>query len=491
MDHSQPNRRLSEISHLFLSDVRDKTPGGERPKRTPPGGFRKDVSIDLTPEEFAKVFGGDGEAAKSQSAAFKPVRAVIAHHLGEIMADRIRDLATTMGTRTGVIYADAANVRICCIDRSVPQPARGDEHEPDIEALDARKLEEVIVELDQDVSNWIIVLPDPRQTEAAALLRMVKHWTLLSGVDHDAVVAGYRTIKGLCETARPALSVAVFGATDEDELHKTYRKLASVCEQFLKVDVGLFGATEPSDAAHGCVMTMSDTSPATGDAPAAHWRVLGKLINEAEAVTPLPAEAAAKSAAASDEQAFVPQEHMTPVMLEIPAPAKQIPAPVAAPVAGPAPAAVTAPLKLAQASDNVIDLNGSDTTAPAILAAVVRGGGEWVESPIKAPACPDAIVAVSRDRRLVLLAVAKQGLNEIRTIAKAYNWLTENRQLVSMALPQFAIDAAALPRLQLLVDHADASAEALQPLLATGNVQATAYRTLRWGDRTGLLLDAA
>ncbi len=48
------NRPLSEISHLFLSSVRDKAMGGAaRPVRTPPP---KNVSLDLTPEEFAQVF---------------------------------------------------------------------------------------------------------------------------------------------------------------------------------------------------------------------------------------------------------------------------------------------------------------------------------------------------------------------------------------------------------------------------------------------------
>lgn len=474
MDHSQPNNRLSEISHLFLSDVRDKTPGGERPKRlppgAPPGSFRGDVSIDLTPEEFAKVFGGEGNAPAKPAAAFKPVRAVIAHHLGEIMADRVRDLGTMLGARTGVIYADAANIRVCCIDRST----RGSEHEPEIENLDARKLEEVLVELDQDITNWLIVLPDPRQAAASTLLRRIKHWTLLSGVDHDSVVAGYRTIKGLCESAKPSIAVAVYGATDDDELHKTYHKLASVCEQFLHVQVDLFGATEPSEAGEGCVMAAADNS--TGEA--AHWHVLNKLVQNAGQ----PVAIETNNAAPAEPKAAV----AAPVMVDLPA---KPPAMVQAPEVKPM--SIPTPLKLTQASDQIIDLPNADTAPASILAAIVRGGGEWVESPVKAPACPEAIVAVSRDHHLVLLAVAKQGLNELRSIATAYRWLTENRELVAMALPQFAIDAHSMPRLKLLIDHADTSADALAPLLMTGNVVATAYRTLRWGEKTGLLLEAA
>src|SRR3954465_11236444 len=80
--NNQPkkDRSLSEISHLFLSSVRDRqTNGAPRPLRRPPsaqggprgaigpvgpGGFgaqqpggKQHVSIDLTPEELAQVIG--------------------------------------------------------------------------------------------------------------------------------------------------------------------------------------------------------------------------------------------------------------------------------------------------------------------------------------------------------------------------------------------------------------------------------------------------
>ncbi|MGN6726755.1 MAG: hypothetical protein ACTHLZ_12600, partial [Tepidisphaeraceae bacterium] len=92
MDQPSSHRRLSEISHLFLSDVREKQTGGlPRPQRTPPGAFRGDVSIDLTPEEFAQSFG-----AAEQTPAYKPVTAVLAHHLGERMPEHVRDYAASL-----------------------------------------------------------------------------------------------------------------------------------------------------------------------------------------------------------------------------------------------------------------------------------------------------------------------------------------------------------------------------------------------------------
>jgi hypothetical protein len=42
-----------------------------------------------------------------------------------------------------------------------------------------------------------------------------------------------------------------------------------------------------------------------------------------------------------------------------------------------------------------------------------------------------------------------------------------------------------------LIDQHDTAAETLQPMLRTGNVTVQTYRKLRWGGKTGLLLQAA
>jgi hypothetical protein len=140
----------------------------------------------------------------------------------------------------------------------------------------------------------------------------------------------------------------------------------------------------------------------------------------------------------------------------------------------------------------VIDFTGDLNDAGPIVSAVLgQAKGEMLECPVRAPMCPDARLAVTRERGLVLVAVARKGLRDLKLIAQAYRWLTENRGLIAMAMPQLAIDAHRHPRLRLLVDHADASAEALAPMLESGMVSVQAYRKLRWGGRTGLLVEAA
>jgi len=69
--------------------------------------------------------------------------------------------------------------------------------------------------------------------------------------------------------------------------------------------------------------------------------------------------------------------------------------------------------------------------------------------------------------------------------------MAENTELIRMALPQLAIDAAATPCVRVLVDHNDLAADVLQPLLQSGTVTVQAYRKVRWGTKTGLLVEAA
>jgi hypothetical protein len=98
---------------------------------------------------------------------------------------------------------------------------------------------------------------------------------------------------------------------------------------------------------------------------------------------------------------------------------------------------------------------------------------------------------VGREHGIILLAVASQGLGDLRSIGQAYRWMNENRELIGMAMPQFAIDARQAPRLQLFVDRADLSADVLQPMLQSQNVTVQAYRKLRWGEKLGVFLEAA
>ena len=142
-------------------------------------------------------------------------------------------------------------------------------------------------------------------------------------------------------------------------------------------------------------------------------------------------------------------------------------------------------------SVNVIDLP-MDAGPESILTAILQQNqGELIECPVRAPMCDGARLAITRDRRIVLLAVTREGLSDLRAIGQAFRWVSENRALIGMAIPQFSIDTTALPQLRLLVDHADIAADVLHPILHADHVTVQAYRRLRWGGKTGLFLEAA
>ncbi len=534
-DERKPSRSLSEIGHLFLSSVRDRqTNGAPLPKRQPPGANaaqskpatpRTDVSIDLTPEEVAQVYGPipavHSEESGLQAAveASPAVSAIIGAHLNGRQIECAREYARHLaaaGQRVGLMEIDAGAFRISCFDASSQDDAAGDVPH---EALDAREMAEAIEELNWDLDRWLLMLPNPRSCEARCLLRDVGHWVLLSTCDHDGVVSSYRTLKGLRETNRPRLSLALLGARDGDEAENIHRKLASVCQQFLDWPL-------EAEAAVGSAPYVNERAAVSlrlqrsGAAIGPQWQVVADFLARAKgnsayagqqrpALDAIPTNVPAEPTPAASiteklilettgesmvapvaaSTVHIPEStgprHVADVV--VPRPAPQVHA-AAAPAAPPS----WANTEAAPADDEVIDLADAQPTAGAILSAVLRSqAGELIECPVPAPACPESRLAVTRDRRLVLLAVAEQGLGELRAIGRAYQWLTENRALIAMALPQLSIDAAALPRLRLLIDHADLTAETLQPLLQSGTVSVVAYRKLRWGGKTGLLLEAA
>ena len=557
-DEAPKKRPLSEIGHLFLSSVRERHMGGSpAPQRTPPGqtpppavpagdagrAFEpagdadlSDDSIDLTPEEYAEVFGAAAPSTPASDAPpeehtgpARPITAVIAGHLTGEQLERTcqyaRHLAARVG-RVGLIELDASEFRLMCFEPGVAARASDEPVSPD--RYDPRRIAEAIEELNWDVRRWLLLVPNPRTPEARMLLREVDHWALLSTCDHDGVVSAYRMLKSLAEEHRPRLTLAVLDAEDTGEVERVTEKLSGVCGQFLDWPLTAEPPVSPEPAgglgvAEHPVLYCRPTRDKAQIAAAPQWPIVADFVIRSHgAVMEAADDDAAQIAgdagltdfvvdAISNEDPMPATE--APPAIETPSPRAEVTErqpPQAGPQAGPRlvadlvvpvdpPKAMTVPATPessapahSAADAEVLDLPGADAPAESILAAVLhRPDGGWVECPLRAPMCPAARLAVGRDRVLTLLAVTRQGLAELKSIGQAYRWLVENRVLIGMAVPQFAFDPAQPPRLRLLVDQADASADALQPLLQSGHVTVQPYRKLRWGGKTGLLLEAA
>lgn len=559
-------RTLSEISHLFLSDVRDRHTGGApRPQRVPPGQrppaepgdpVTPSRNTDAVPGPNSGFFSADDEAADHDAAPAPPVTAIIAAHFGGLQPARVRQYARHLAAqigRVGLIEIDGADLRIACFELACDATDRhfDDAPFPESEVHDPRSLAEAIEELDWDVRHWLLAASNLRAPEIRSLMGSVGHWALLSTCDHDGVVASYRALKGLCDAVpgrRPLLTLSLLDAGSEPEMARVFAKLSGVCQQFLDWPVEPEPAIVPAPGVtEDPVLVFHPANPAVD--VSGPWAVLADLVARANsaagepvacdselrtelaaeamlsAPSPRPAQPAPvrESGPASQPRPrpSVPGPTYTPVTDLPPEPAARAqassPAPVSSaeefvmndqPRLAPTPAANPASNGIRISPDSIIPAEGdrtssragtsevleisSEGSAESILAAILsRPESGLVECPVRTPMCPSARLTIDRDRRVILLAVAREGLAELRSIGQAYRWLIENRALIGMAVPQLAIDAHQFPRLHLLVDQADASADALQPMLQSGHVTVQAYRRLRWGDRTGLLLDAA
>jgi hypothetical protein len=536
MSDEQPQKRsLSEISHLFLSSVRDRhTNGAPRPQRIPPGQPRPvqrpatplpsdggDLSIDLTPEEFAQVFGEPTADVESAPVRRTPqVTALLSGHLNGRQFDRVKEYARHLASRhgrIGLIELDASEFRLMCFE---PGNAVLD---PDLDATetaecyDTRQMAEALEEMNCDVDRWLLLVPSPRTPEAKALLRAVGHWVLLSTCDHDGVVSSYRMLKGIAESYRPRLSLALLDGTDEAEMEKVCRKLSGVCQQFLDWPLEAEAPVRKSpDVTETLVLCCRPTRDKAQLGTAPQWEIVANFLESLGAGMPAEMPVAAIEETIESEPApeivrrpvrpAEPRKAAVNTTTQSPSPVPLMPVNAAAAAPTPAPLSITAPVMpetprvapsqaMAPARDtavDVIDLPNPDAGAESIIAAILQQNrGDLIECPVRAPMCAEARLAIARDRGVVLLAVARTGLSELRSIGLAYRWLTENRALIGMAVPQFAIDTAQAPRLRLLVDHADVAADVLQPMLQSDHVTVQAYRKLRWGGKTGLFLEAA
>jgi hypothetical protein len=309
------------------------------------------------------------------------------------------------------------------------------------------------------------------------LLRTISRWVLLSTCDHDGIVASYRLLKGLSDnlTSRPSLSLALLEAKDETEANRVAGKLGNVCSQFLSWNLETEGTIGKSArVAEHMVLNAHLGAP---------FSAVAQFISEAQTAQQVDKP----EPAAVEEEPM--DEGLRQLVADLIIPTETAPAQF--PRVAESQTEPDAELANQGASE-VLDLDGGEATPEAVVNLILKQTPSGaIECPVRAPMCAAARLTVTREKTLELFASTERGLGNLRGIAQAYRWLTENRGLIAMAMPQFAIDAARLPRLRLIVDQADMSAGLLEPMLQNAQITVQTFRRLRWGTKTGLLLEAA
>ena len=493
-----PKQDLREISHLFLSSVRERqTSGAQRPQRLSPQQ-RADQAVDLSPDELAQVAAGrtsgrdatrvPGAAGETAPVPPAHVTCLLGGHLGNRLHDRAKQFAAGLSRssqRVAMVEVDACELRVIVFERN---PHGAPHVAADLavaEPLDGQRIAQVIDELAWDVSRWVVVLPqNPRTPEARCVIHAAASFTLLATGDAEGTVAAYRTIKGLADVLKrdgkplPRLSLALLDVADDPgQASAAHQKLSGVATQFLGWSIEREAPVpRPTpDIAEHLVLNSRASHDKAQAANAPQWQIVAELVSRSGPLmqdTPM--------------QDFAVQADHTPAELEA------LTRPIEPARVEPTQPS-TLPLRAASEEDDVIELpptTGDESSA--VLSAVLAGSlRTFAVCPIAPPNCPEAKLTVTRERCLALVASAGRGLSKLRAAAQAYEWVRQNRSLIAMALPQFAIDAHAMPRLTLLIDHADADAAELRGIIASGSVSILTYRKLRWSGRTGLLLNAA
>ncbi|HWE04009.1 MAG TPA: hypothetical protein VG326_16510 [Tepidisphaeraceae bacterium] len=534
LEQSSKSQSLSEISHLFLSGVREKhNNGSPRPVRIGPGQFQPTKPPEPASKAPAPIpspaailqpqFSPADEEPDTESVSFDqrspldtdpaprtpPISALLSVHLNERQFEYIKDYARHLASihgRIGLIEVGLTEFRLMSFE------AGHSLLDPDLEEIESSQcqssaeLSDALQEMNWDVDRWLVAMPNPRTAEARSMFAGIDHWVLLSTCDHDGVVASYRTLKSQGESYRPRLSLALMDGADENQTRRVYEKLSGVCQQFLNWEL------EDESVVHKCsrvaehlvLYYRSDAQSAAGSAAPEWWKTVGDFLKNLKAAS--PEQAAAQLQAEQEIETDMIEE--TTQAVPAPAPingpriAQSEPVRQEAHVAAPAfarmsyPPAEAAPTfrTFAATRDTAVEVLDVDADGgpESILTAILQQNqGEIIECPIRAPMCAAARLGVTRDRGVIMLAVAGEGLSDLRSIGLAYRWIAENRSLIGMALPQFAIDPARPPRLRLLVEHGDVSAGVLQPILQSEHITVQAYRKLRWGGKTGLFLEAA
>ena len=497
-----------------------------------------------------------------------------------------RRLAAT-GKRVGVIELSSTEISLIRFEadtrhNNAQSPVNpGDFSTRKLALVSPRQITDALEEMTSELDQWLMVFPGARGNELRLMLGELNHWIMLSSCDHDGLVSCYRSLKGALDQQinhsqnqfRPRLSLALIDGVDQSEMDKVYRKISSVCKQFMQYSVDKEFPAESSTPVSEYLMLRTAIADSARFAVSPQWQAVMQFMraqNHGNDMAPTipPENSKSKDQMPSDyedqndlelsnedsnqntrsqhvsttaplmnelsdlEHEASATEEFDPVAPIANRSPRQSPSqspnqsPKSAPPANrsgptvahgstkkPAPSYRTrndhsdeaispsrprqgqlgrVPVSTTDAVADVIELPDENASCSAIVSAVLRSrSSEMVECPITPPICPDARLAVNRDRQLVVVAASGHGLCDLRSIARAYQWLVENHKILCMALPQYAIDASIKPAMYLLVDHGDMNSELMQPLFETETVSIHGYRRLRWGARAGLLLEAA
>lgn len=482
--------QIASIADLFLSDIRAKaqaetvSSGGyarPRPVRIPPGKasetqpvaarvaaepeLKTEGNIAASVEPMAGVFSISPGETLGQSVADEAVivngAVVVAPHVDAGQGSRGRVVAAIAATlanqnsRAGILHVEKGGAVLSLVDAGLPADSGGVS-----EVTEFKEVADAVGELSLEVDSWLVCPGDVDSSACAEVVRKASHWIVPVEAEDEGMVGAYRSIKTLAQGPRARLTLAAVGP----EAQPAVEKLRAVMRRFLSWDADEVIITPWETNSESVLYIWSTLSQTESYA----WRATAfSLLSKGGGFTFTSEEAVA----ASEEQPI-----RIPVSVER-KPEK--------------PVAVTTPsLTLTPRRDGeleVMDLVGSGDLG--ILDSVLAGASELKVCDVVPPGSLVARLAVEPSGRLVLLVALAGNTTELAEVGRVLNWVSEHAGLITRACGSLRIDPQLEPQARLYV--ATPAAQNLNHLLKPQAATLHTYRTLRWGEKRGLLVDAA
>lgn len=543
---AQSISEIASIADLFLSGVREASgEGRRRPQRVPPGGGGAAPSSDGSaagsgqgrtsdaPESVkdgAGTGGGGGRPRGDAGRDEPPPRVcylVAGSHVSAAVAQRVvAEVARSLvgaGRRVGTLQYAGGRVRLGLADGELPADAS-----ETAESATARELHDAAAELSADVDGWVVATDDLRSTALALEVSAAvptggsmpaTGWVVPVAAGEEGRVEAYRTVKALATWVSgrgPASENAESGhdaggtgapwagrgrlvlAATEPAAMAVVGQLREVIRKFLSWDAAdalLVGEASQTDVhpLMAAVLTPDEWSAVQSAVLLPHVAHRGDAAEPARAAAEPagdPAETSVDSAAAGDGMGAEVSEGQRPAETTgVDAPADAVPAERRGSTA--AGRAETYPA-LGWSADDPVVIELPSATAEGVLEAVLEASPEWQDCDVPVPATVPCRVVADRSGRAVLVAAvdrepAKMG-SEVVQVGRAAGWLQQHLTLVARAARPIRVEPSL--GVHVVVYVPTATRPHLASLVQAG-VEVVGYRSLRWGGRLGLLVEAA
>jgi hypothetical protein len=233
---------MADITRLFMNGA---APAGTRPVRQPPGPPAAAALLQAAPAPALRSMPLRGAADAAGGAAAPSAEIALLDTNGapgySALLDAARALAGCASATVGLVACDGEYLRVIHLDgtgqpAAARLPCAAPQSGADVQ------MARTLYALKSRVQRWLIALPRFQEHLARSILASSGAWLLISGTDNDALIASYRTLKGVCAllpagAARPHAVRLLVQTSDPAESARVHARLNHVARGFLEQEL--------------------------------------------------------------------------------------------------------------------------------------------------------------------------------------------------------------------------------------------------------------